>query len=158
MTPTPGRSVARPLLTVEQVSALIDNHFPQVHAGGKVLFIEEVTAEGARLRLRASQSMLRPGGTVSGPTMFMLADVGIYVAIIARLGEAGLQAVTTGINLNFLSRPPLGDLVAQVHLLRVGKRLAVAEVEISSDGVSDGLVAHVTATYALPPPAPAIGQ
>ncbi len=80
--------------------------------------------------------------------MFMLADFTVYVAIIAALGEIGLEAVTTNLNINFLAKPKPRDLIANVRLIRLGRRLAVGEVEIVSDGLPD-MVAHATATYAL---------
>jgi acyl-coenzyme A thioesterase PaaI-like protein len=77
---------------------------------------------------------LRPGGTVSGPTMVTLADFSVYVAIIATLGQAGIEAVTTNLNINFLAKPEPRDLIACVRLLRVGRRLAVGEAELFLDG------------------------
>jgi len=136
-------------LDAAQVEAVINSHFPQIHVGGRARLIEEAGARHARVRLRKQERHLRPGGTVSGPTMFMLADFSVYVAIIATLGEAGIEAVTTNMNINFLAKPEPRDLVASVRLLRVGRRLAVGETELFSDGAPD-LVAHAIATYALP--------
>lgn len=83
--------------------------------------------------------------------MFQLADVALYVAILATLGEGATQAVTTNLNINFLSRPAPGDLIADVVLVKVGKRLVIGEVEMFSSGAD--MVAHAIATYALPPAA-----
>ncbi len=141
---------AQGTLSAIEVTALVDTHFPQVHAGGKSLFIEAAGADGARVRMRADDSNIRPGGTISGPAMFKLADFSVYVAILARVGTAGLQAVTTNLNINFLSRPGQGDMLAQVHLIKLGRRLAVGEVEIFADGREE-IVAHAIATYAMPP-------
>ena len=91
---------------------------------------------------------MRPGGTVSGPTMVFLADWTIYVALLAVYGGAAM-AVTTSLTINFLRKPGTTDLVAECQLLHSGRRLAMAEVKIYSAGVS-GPVAQVTATYALP--------
>jgi uncharacterized protein (TIGR00369 family) len=139
-------------LDVQRVEALIDARFPQIHAGGRTLLIEEVAARSARVRLKAHDRNIRPGGTVSGPAMFTLADFAVYVAIIGALGEAGIAAVTTNLNINFLAKPEPRDLLASVRLLRIGRRLAVGEVELYSEGVPE-MVAHAIATYALPPPA-----
>lgn len=136
-------------LTLREVSALMKEHFPQVGDGSKLILIEEVGHGWARLRLPESVEHLRPGGTVSGPAMVMLADVAVYVAILATLGETALQAVTTSLNVNFLKRPQPGDLLAEARLLKVGRRLVVGEVATSADAGGD-LVAHTTATYALP--------
>jgi uncharacterized protein (TIGR00369 family) len=140
---------ARRRLSVAEVSALVELHFPQVHEGSGRLDIEALGTMSAVVRMNEDARMLRPGGTVSGPVMFKIADFAVYVAILGELGEAALQAVTTSITMNFLSRPQPGALVAHVKLLKVGRRLAVAEVAIRIDGMAD-IVAHATATYALP--------
>lgn len=136
-------------IPADDIDRLIDQHFPEIHFGGKTLFIEAITRNGAKVRLRSHPRNLRPGGTVSGPAMFALADFAVYVAILARIGEAGLQAVTANMALNFLRRPEPGDLVADVALLSFGRRLIVAEVRLHS-AVTDALVAVATATYAMP--------
>jgi uncharacterized protein (TIGR00369 family) len=143
-------------LDAAQVEALINSHFPQIHVGGRAMRIEAAGVRHARVRLKKLQRHLRPGGTVSGPTMFTLADFSVYVAIIATLGEAGIEAVTTNMNINFLAKPEPRDLIACVRLLRVGRRLAVGETELFLDGAPN-LVAHAIATYALPQAAAGMG-
>lgn len=140
-----------PTLTIEAVEQLLATHFPQVNADGKLIVVEDVAPMTARLRMVGQDRILRPGGTVSGPAMMMLADVGVYVAILATMGEAALQAVTSSISMNYLARPEPRDLIGNVRLLKAGKRMTFAEVEIYSDG-SDRMVAHATATYAMPQP------
>lgn len=136
-------------LTLDEVSELMGEHFPQVGRGGKLILIDSVAPYAARVRLPESDDHLRPGGTISGPAMVLLADVGIYVAILATLGTSALQAVTTSLNINFLKRPERGTLLAEVKLIKVGRRLAVGEAALlSADG--ETMVAHATATYALP--------
>ena len=103
----------------------------------------------SRVRLLYHERHTRPGGTVSGAAMFMLADFAVYVAIIAAMGDVGLDAVTTNLNINFLARPKPRDLMARVRLIRIGRRLAVGEARSISDGAPD-MVAHAIATYALP--------
>ena len=136
-------------LDVARIEALIDDRFPQIHAGGRIFAIEEVGGRSARVRMRRHESSIRPGGTVSGPAMFTLADFSVYVAIIAALGEAGIDAVTTNLNINFLTKPEPRDLISSVRLIRLGRRLAVGEAQLCSEGMSD-MVAHAIATYALP--------
>jgi uncharacterized protein (TIGR00369 family) len=136
-------------LDAPRIEALIDARFPQIHSGGRTLVIEEAAEDCVRVRLLHHERHTRPGGTVSGAAMFTLADFAIYVTIIAALGEAGLDAVTTNLNINFLAKPEPRDLVAQVRLIRLGRRLAVGEAQIYSDGMAD-MVAHAVATYALP--------
>jgi uncharacterized protein (TIGR00369 family) len=138
------------LFDAPRVEALIDARFPQIHSGGRTLLIEEVGARRARVRLKSADRHIRPGGTVSGPAMFTLADFSVYVALIGTLGEPGIEAVTTNLNINFLAKPEARDLIAHARLLRMGRRLAVGEVEMISDGASE-MVAHAIATYALAP-------
>lgn len=139
-------------LDVARIEALIDARFPQIHAGGRTLVIDEVGPRSARVRLINHTRHMRPGGTVSGPALFTLADFAAYVAIIATVGEDGLEAVTSNMNINFLARPAPLDVTAGVRLIRVGKRQAVAEAELYSQGVPE-MVAHAIATYRLPSPA-----
>jgi len=136
-------------LDVARIEALIDARFPQIHAGGRSLVVEEVGARSARVRLKHHDRYNRPGGTLSGPAMFTLADFAVYVAIIAALGEPGLEAVTTNLNINFLAKPEPRDLIASVRLIRLGRRLAVGEAELVSEGALH-MSAHAIATYALP--------
>jgi uncharacterized protein (TIGR00369 family) len=137
-------------LSPAEVTALIEEHFPQVQEGNGRLTIEFLGARTARVRMARDPRSMRPGGTVSGPAMFKLADFSVYVAILGELGAGALQAVTTSMTINFLSRPEPGDLVAQVRLIKVGRRLPVAEVEIFAEGRPE-MVAHATSTYSLPP-------
>ena len=137
-------------LDVNAVTQLIDEHFPQVHEGSGKLSIEELTVGRSTVRMHADAAMIRPGGTVSGPVMFKLADFTIYTALLGHLGDAALQAVTTSMTMNFLSRPAPADMIAVARLIKVGRRLAISDVEIYSDGNPD-MVAHATGTYAIPP-------
>lgn len=103
----------------------------------------------AVIELETNEHNLRPGGTVSGPTLMTMADTGLYAAILAQLGPVAL-AVTTNLNINFLRKPEPGVLRADTKLLKLGKRLAVGEVSITCNGNPDP-VAHVTGTYSIPP-------
>ena len=146
-------------MTADEINAFFAAHFPQIAPD---YVVEDISPMAARLRLRFSPRRLRPGGTVSGPTMFELADVAIYVAILGELGvgddpvaapmSQGALTVTTNLNINFLRKPAPGDLVAEARLMKLGRRLAVGEAWLRSDGVDDP-VAHATATYSVPPAA-----
>ena len=139
---------ALPRMTRDEVEAFILREFPQIQLGRRFI-LEAVGPMTARMRLVADERHLRPGGTISGPTMFTLADVPLYVAILAQIGPVAL-AVTTNLNINFLSKPPPGDLLCDCKLLKLGKRLAVGEVFLHAPGVDDP-VAHATGTYSIPP-------
>lgn len=147
----PAENQVTPRLSADEVTNFVDTHFPQVNAGGKLIFIERIGDRRAVVRMSGGERIVRPGGTVSGPAMVALADVAVYAAILGELGEAAMQAVTTNLNMTFLIRPEPRDVVAHVRLIKVGRRLVVAEAELYSEGVTD-MVAHCMATYALPPP------
>ena len=110
---------------------------------------EELKSGRAIVRAPYSNEFLRPGGTISGPIMMGLADFAMYAAVLTRVGIVEL-ALTTNLNINFLHRPQPGDLLAKARLIKLGKRLAMGEVEVYVDGHED-MVAHVTSTYSLPP-------
>jgi uncharacterized protein (TIGR00369 family) len=140
---------AAPLaLTREEITAYLEVEFPQMRIG-RIFFVEEVGPMRALMRMSHHPSQLRPGGTVSGPSIFALADVALYVAILAQIGRVKL-AVTTNLNINFLAMPAPRDLLGEALLVKLGKRLAVGEVRIWSEG-DEQLVAHATGTYSIPP-------
>ena len=115
------------------------------------LELEDINASGVRMRARYSEQFLRPGGTVSGPVMMALADAAMYALVLSKVGLVEL-AVTTNLSINFLRKPQPGDLMAEARMLKLGKRLAVGEVHLYSDGQSASeSVAHVTSTYSIPP-------
>lgn len=142
-------SASSPAMTVSELEAFLDEVFPQLHHGGRTYFVEEVGPMRARLRCDYHERHLRPGGTISGPTMMALADLALYVAILAQIGPVAL-AVTTSLTYNFLRRPQPTALIAEARLLKLGKRLAVGEIALFSQGDGD-MVCHATGTYALPP-------
>jgi uncharacterized protein (TIGR00369 family) len=139
-----------PKLTAGEIEAHFARDFPQGDFGPKGLFkIERVGMGSALVRMKASEGLLRPGGTVSGTSMMSLADVTMYVAILASIGWVPL-AVTTNLNINFLRKPKAGDVLGECKLLKLGKRLTVGEIAIRADGEEE-LAAHCTATYSIPP-------
>jgi uncharacterized protein (TIGR00369 family) len=140
----------QPVLSVPEIETFLEEVFPQLHHGGRTVVVESVGPMTASVRLLANERHLRPGGTISGPAMFMLADVGIYIVILAHIGREAL-AVTTNLNINFLKKPPHGDMIVHCRLLKLGKRLAVGEATLFADG-SDEPVAHAVATYSIPAP------
>ncbi len=112
--------------------------------------VDHVDEEGVTMRLLTAERHLRPGGTVSGPAMFGLADVTAYLVTLSRIGPKAL-AVTTNCSIDFMRKPVAGvDLVAKGRLLKLGKQLSVSDVLIYSEG-SDKVVARASLTYAIPP-------
>ncbi len=136
-------------MTVTEVDVFLDREFAELRRTAPSLKVEEVAHGFARLRLGYDPGTLRPGGTISGPAMFTLADVAMYVAVLASIGPVAL-AVTTNLNINFLRRPPPGDLIGEARLLKLGKSLAVGEIHLRAPDASES-VAHAVSTYALPP-------
>jgi len=130
-----------------QLQDFLAREFPEI--GGLDLRVEHVDERSIRLRLPAHESTLRPGGTISGPTMFTLADVSVYLLVLAQIGPVAL-AVTTSVGMNFLRKPAPGDLIAEGELLKLGSRLAVGHVRIHAEG-SRELVADASLTYSIPP-------
>ena len=137
-----------PALTADEIGELLAAEFPQAFYPGCGLTIERVDYGNVRVRRAYHADYLRPGGTISGPTMMELADFAMYVAVFSAVGAQPL-AVTTNLTINFLRKPAQADLVADAKLLKVGKRLVVGEVAIYSAGEDDP-VAHVTSTYSIP--------
>ncbi|MGB2658793.1 MAG: PaaI family thioesterase [Pseudolabrys sp.] len=137
-----------PAMNADQIARLLHEVFPQGFYPGCGLMIERVDYADIRVRRHFQEGYIRPGGTISGPTMMELADFAMYVAVFSAVGPQPL-AVTTNLNINFLRKPGKGDLIAEARLMKVGKRLAVGEVTIFSEGSSEP-VAHVTSTYSIP--------
>ncbi len=135
-------------MSVVELETFLHREFPQVFSGGDIA-IESADGSSCLLRQRYSDRMLRPGGTVSGPTLMALADSAMYVMLLSAIGPVSL-AVTTNLNINFLRKGQPGqDVLAAARLLKLGKRLAVGEVNLLS-GASPDPIAHVTATYSIP--------
>jgi len=137
-----------PVMDLEGLEAYLRQVFPQADDyGWRTVSLGEGEMEMA---MRVSDRNLRPGGTVSGPTMFALADVTAYALVLAHVGEVAL-AVTTSLNINFLSKPAPGDLIAKGRLIKLGKRLAICEIHMYSASDPGTMVAQATATYSIPP-------
>lgn len=143
-----GDQMPAPALNAEEIGTLLHEVFPQAFYPGCGLTLERVDYGSIRVRRHFHEDYLRPGGTISGPTMMELADFAMYVAIFSAIGRQPL-AVTTNLNINFLRKPAPADLIAEAKLIKLGKRLAVGQVTITSDG-SEEPVAHVTSTYSIP--------
>ena len=141
--PPQGRNITRAGLSSADIAEFLVREFPQCKC--RVLEVGPGTASIAH---EVGLDELRPGGTVSGPVLMTVADVGLYVALLGEIGIVPL-AVTTNLTINFLKKPAPRDLLAEARLIKLGKRLAVGEIGIRSDG-EDDLVAHVTSTYSIP--------
>ena len=142
-----------PKITIEEFQKLMTEELPWAAEVGMQL--QAVENGKATMALPFSGNMLRPGGTVSGPSMMALADAAMYAVVLSMIGHVKL-AVTTNFNINFLRKPQPGELIAEGSIIKLGKRLAVIEVtlfSVSKNGEGDPLdpVAHATGTYSIPP-------
>ncbi len=138
-----------PTLTIAQIEAIMDTGFPDWR---KLTAIEHLDASGMTTRMKFRPSLVRAGGTISGPALMALVDTTAYFVTLAFAGPV-VTAVTSDLAIHFLARPGPADVIATARLLRLGRRLAVIAVELRSDGGED-LVAHATVSYALPSPRP----
>ena len=136
-----------PKLTADELNRIIQSEFP--YSGDSLARVEAVGEMTARVRLPYHDRHLRPGETISGASLMTLADMAMYVAVLAMIGPV-LLAVTTSLNINFLRKPAKNDVIAECRILKLGSRLAVGEVTMYSEGDSSP-VAHATVTYSIPP-------
>ncbi|HEY2245830.1 MAG TPA: PaaI family thioesterase [Bradyrhizobium sp.] len=137
-----------PRMTLTELDAFLRAELPSMSSNGS-LVIERADGKTCRLRQRYSDRMLRPGGTISGPTLMALADCAMYVVLLSAIGPVAL-AVTTNLSINFLRKGVPGhDVIAEARLLKLGRRLAVGEVLLFSASSPDP-IAHVTTTYSIP--------
>ncbi len=140
---------AAPIWDIPQIEAYFATDFPQVARGRSLYVTEDVTTQLSRVRLKYDARNLRPGGTIQGPALMALADIGAYVVLLGAFGEAATGAVTTSLQMDFLRKPAPGDVLATTELVKPGKTLSVCHVRIA--GAEDGeLLAVCSCTYALP--------
>lgn len=138
------------VMTADELNAFLAQVYPQIAPDFRV---ETVSAMQVQARLIVSAAHLRPGGTISGPSMFALADLAMYAVTLAMIGPQAMT-VTTNCSIDFLRKPAAGaDLIGRARLLKLGRTLAVGDVLIYSEGISDP-VARAGLTYAIPPARP----
>ena len=135
-------------MTVAELEKFLHVEFPQAFSAGDIS-IDSADGASCLLRQRYSDQMLRPGGTISGPTLMALADCAMYVVLLSAIGPVGL-AVTTNLNINFLRKGQPGqDVLAAARLLKLGKRLAAGDVNLLSETSPDP-IPHAISTYSIP--------
>tara|TARA_B100000029_G_C17363553_1_gene883445 strand:- start:169 stop:585 length:417 start_codon:yes stop_codon:yes gene_type:complete len=133
-------------ISIDEMTKKLEKIFPQIRGRYRILKLEDSSSE---VQLLAAEENLRPGNTISGPTMFELADISFYVAVLALTGY-GTLAVTTNVSINFLRKPFLNDLIAVAKIKKSGRQLVVGDVEIFSEDRS-AIFAHAIFTYSVPP-------
>ena len=135
----------KPLMSKVDLENFLEKEFPQVSSNFKIL---NTKPNSISMLMHISDEHLRPGGTVSGPTMFLLADVSFYLATLSIIGPKRLT-VTTNCSINFLRKPNISDLISETRVLKIGKTLSVGDVLIYSNGIKEP-VAHASLTYSIP--------
>ncbi|MCP5076047.1 MAG: PaaI family thioesterase [Rhodobacteraceae bacterium] len=133
-------------MSIDELHDFMSKVFPEVEETFEVL---ELAANEITVRMKMSDRHLRPGGTVSGPSMFLLADCAYYLATLAMIGPKAL-AVTTNCSIDFLRKPSPGDMIAKARILKLGKMLSVGDVLVYPEG-DDRPVARASLTYSIPP-------
>ena len=139
----------KPVLTTGEVNELLARVYPELNAQLGSYEAVDVFAGGCTVRLNADGRHLRPGGTVSGPSLFTLADIGGYVCVLSHAGPDALS-VTTNLNINFVRKAEAGLIDGHCRILKLGKSLLVFDIDIVA-GPDKHTVAHATGTYSIPP-------
>jgi uncharacterized protein (TIGR00369 family) len=145
----PQQTALVPVMSVGDVNAMLEQVFPQLNEGANHFRATEIVAGGCTVRLDAGERHLRPGGTVSGPALFTLADIGGYVCVLSHSGPEALS-VTVNLNINFVRKAGTGPIDAHCRILKLGKNLMVFDADIVA-GADGHTVAHATGTYSIPP-------
>lgn len=138
-----------PVLNTGEINEFLKREYPQLNEENAAYHVTEVFPGGCVVRLNADERHLRPGGTVSGPSLFTLADIGGYACVLTHAGPDALS-VTTNLNINFLRKAGPGPIDGHCRILKLGKRLMVFDIDIRA-GSDDHTVAHATGTYSVPP-------
>ena len=145
----PEQNGLTPLMTAAEVNDLLKEVYPQLNDHYDFYQVTAVFPGGCTVRLNADERHLRPGGTVSGPSLFTLADIGGYVCVLSHAGPDALS-VTTNLNINFMRKAEAGPIDGHCRILKLGKSLMVFDIDIVS-GPDRQTIAHATGTYSIPP-------
>ncbi|GLS33349.1 uncharacterized domain 1-containing protein [Mesorhizobium albiziae] len=145
----PAQAGLTPLMNADEVNKLLKTIYPQLNDDLDLYYATDVFAGGCTVRLDADGRHLRPGGTVSGPSLFTLADIGGYVCVLTHAGPDALS-VTTNLNINFTRKAEAGPIDGHCRILKLGKSLMVFDIDIVA-GQEKQTVAHATGTYSIPP-------
>ncbi|WP_315919608.1 PaaI family thioesterase [Mesorhizobium sp. SP-1A] len=145
----PIQADLKPVLTAREVDELMNAAYPQLNSGGNSYETVEVFPGGCTVRLNADDRHLRPGGTVSGPSLFTLADIGGYACVLSHAGPDALS-VTTNLDINFMRKAEAGPIEGHCRILKLGRSLMVFDIDIVA-GADGHTVAYATGTYSIPP-------
>jgi len=143
----PAQSDLTPKMTAAEVNDLMTSAYPQLNEGSNAYETIDVFPGGCTVRLNATEKHLRPGGTVSGPCLFTLADIGGYACVLSHAGPDALS-VTVNLDINFMRKAEAGPIDGHCRILKLGRSLMVFDIDIVAAGQT---VAHATGTYSIPP-------
>lgn len=138
-----------PVMDVAELNAFLDEVFPQLNAHHRDYEVVAVGPGTAHVRLTAQERHLRPGNTLSGPSLFTLADIGGYACALAHVGREAL-AVTTNLNINFMRKAEAGVIDGHARILKLGRALMVFDIDLV-EAKTGKVCAHATGTYSIPP-------
>ena len=138
-----------PVMTADEINVFLKEVYPQLNGDQSDYAAVEVFPGGCTVRLNAGDRHLRPGGTVSGPSLFTLADIGGYVCVLSHAGPDALS-VTTNLNINFMRKAEAGPVDGHCRILKMGRSLMVYDISMVA-GADRHVVAHATGTYSIPP-------
>ena len=141
--------ILQPLMTADEINDFLKSLYPQLNGRSLDFYATEVFPGGCTVRLDAREKHLRPGNTVSGPSLFTLADIGGYVCVLSHAGPDALS-VTTNLNINFMRKAEAGPIDGHCRILKLGRSLMVFDIEMVA-GPDRQVVAHATGTYSIPP-------
>ena len=141
------RLAASSVVSVDEVNGFFETQLP--FCAEMSITCESLEPGVGVTRFSYQDRWTRPGNIVNGGTLMALADVAVYVAIFTRTGILPLT-VTNELKMNFL-RPAIGsDVLARATLLKLGRRVAYATVDLFEEPDPGRLVAHATASYIIP--------
>lgn len=144
-----ARSSLSPVLGADEINEMLASVYPQLNAEIRAYEAVDVFPGGCIVRLNANEMHLRPGNTVSGPSLFTLADIGGYVCVLSHAGPDALS-VTTNLNINFMRKAEAGPIEGHCRILKLGRSLMVFDCDMVA-GPDRLTVAHATGTYSIPP-------
>ncbi|MBR2687003.1 MAG: PaaI family thioesterase [Aquamicrobium sp.] len=145
----PMQDDLKPVLTAGEANDLLKSVYPQLNDDYLAYEAVDIFPGGCTVRLNADERHLRPGGTVSGPCLFTLADIGGYVCVLSHAGPDALS-VTTNLNINFMRKAEAGPVLGHCRILKLGRSLMVYDIDIVA-GATGHTVAQATGTYSIPP-------
>ncbi len=145
----PAQDKLVPQMTAGEINDLLKSVYPQLNSDLNSYEAVDVFPGGCTVRLNADERHLRPGGTVSGPSLFTLADIGGYACVLSHAGPDALS-VTINLNINFMRKAQAGPIDGHCRILKLGKSLMVFDIDIVA-GLDGQTVAHATGTYSIPP-------